>query len=74
MGVNRCICHDVPFTDLWAMLQDDPKPTLHELARRTGCGTGCGMCVPYIKRMMESGETDLPVMSREEFLRAAQSA
>lgn len=73
MGVNRCICHDVPFTELKSMLEGDPGTTLHELARKTGCGTGCGMCVPYIKRMMETGETDLPVMTRAEFEQAAQS-
>lgn len=33
-----------------------------EIANKTGCGTGCSMCMPYIKRMLESGETRFELM------------
>jgi NAD(P)H-nitrite reductase large subunit len=28
-----------------------------EIARRYGCGSCCGLCRPYIERMLETGET-----------------
>ncbi|MBS0190142.1 MAG: (2Fe-2S)-binding protein [Planctomycetes bacterium] len=60
--VTRCVCRNVPFTEL-KELADAGIRDLDELSRRTGCGTGCGMCIPYIRVMLTTGQTDLPVMS-----------
>jgi len=62
MPVNRCICADVPFTEL-KKLADTGIRDLEELGRLTNCGKGCGMCIPYIRMMLETGITDLPVMT-----------
>jgi bacterioferritin-associated ferredoxin len=32
--------------------------TLDELTRETGCGAGCGLCRPYLRRMLATGETE----------------
>lgn len=58
--VTRCVCFDVPFTTL----KDDADATgagLYELQRRHAAGRGCGLCVPYIRRMLETGETAFTV-------------
>jgi bacterioferritin-associated ferredoxin len=31
---------------------------LDEIARATGCGAGCGLCRPYLRRMLATGETE----------------
>jgi bacterioferritin-associated ferredoxin len=31
---------------------------LEEIARATGCGAGCGLCRPYLRRMLATGETE----------------
>lgn len=31
--------------------------TLEDLVRETHCGAGCGLCRPYLRRMLETGET-----------------
>jgi bacterioferritin-associated ferredoxin len=31
--------------------------SLEELVSNTGCGDQCGMCHPYLARMLETGET-----------------
>ncbi len=31
--------------------------TLAELCRETGCGEQCGLCRPYLDRMLEDGTT-----------------
>jgi bacterioferritin-associated ferredoxin len=30
---------------------------LDTLARETGCGSQCGLCRPYLRRMLATGET-----------------
>ena len=62
MPVNRCICADVPFTEL-KKLADTGIRDLEELGRLTNCGKGCGMCIPYIRVMLATGNTDLPVLT-----------
>ncbi|MFA6044333.1 MAG: hypothetical protein WC718_05065 [Phycisphaerales bacterium] len=65
MGVNRCICRNVPFAHIAAVAREVGND-LAILSEKTGCGTGCGMCLPYIKRMLQSGRTDVPVMTHRE--------
>lgn len=65
MAVDRCVCHDVSFAELKRLAQD-AGADIDELGRRTGCGTGCGMCVPYIREMLRTGRTRFAVMPTRE--------
>ncbi|MBI1190737.1 MAG: hypothetical protein GC200_08685 [Tepidisphaera sp.] len=65
MGVDRCICRDVSFARIQRVAQEI-GPELSKLREATGCGSGCGMCVPYIKRMLITGKTNVPVMTHRE--------
>lgn len=65
MAVSRCICKQVPFTEL-KELADSGIRDIEELSRLTHCGTGCGMCIPYIRVMLITGITDLPVLSAND--------
>lgn len=54
--VSRCICRETSFADLL------PRARAHgwdlaDLMRETGCGAGCGLCRPYLRRMLQTGET-----------------
>ncbi|MEI7656835.1 MAG: hypothetical protein WCK33_02090 [Phycisphaerae bacterium] len=62
MGVDRCICHDIAFSRLKELATRNGHD-LDALARQTGCTTNCGMCKPYIIRMLETGQTLFPVLS-----------
>jgi bacterioferritin-associated ferredoxin len=58
--VDRCVCHNITFAELKEIalrLGNDPE----RVSRETGCGEGCGMCMPYIHRMIATGETEFPV-------------
>ncbi len=55
--VSRCICKATPFSDLL------PRAVaggwnLADLVRETGCGGQCGLCRPYLSRMLRTGETE----------------
>ena len=56
MLVSRCICRNVPFAELL------PRARAHNwdllaLMQATGCGAQCGLCRPYLQRMLRTGET-----------------
>lgn len=63
--VDRCICRNVTFAEL-KQLADAGIRDIDELSRRTGCGTGCGLCIPYVRVVVVSGVTELPVMIRQQ--------
>jgi len=54
--IDRCTCFDLRFSDLKKKLEERPA-TMDQIARRYGCGSCCGICRPYIERMLETGET-----------------
>lgn len=66
--VVRCICHDVPFSELLRR-QRETGETLEQLQKATGCGTGCGLCLPYIRVALRTGEAQLKLMSDAELKR-----
>ncbi len=68
MAVTRCICSDIPFAELLDIARTTGCD-LDELQRRTGCGEGCGTCLPYILRTLETGMTNHPILSEDECLR-----
>ena len=39
---------------------------LDELVAATGCGAGCGLCRPYLRRMLATGETEFRELLRED--------
>lgn len=59
--VDRCVCHDVTFAELLRLV-DERGLSLEELQEETGCGTGCGTCLPYIDIVLETRQTILPVL------------
>jgi bacterioferritin-associated ferredoxin len=54
--VTRCLCRGVAFEQLLPLARAG-EWKLDELMRRTGCGAGCGLCRPYLRRMLATGET-----------------
>jgi len=57
--VKMCVCHGVTFKEVVAAQLKD----LDQIKNEFGCGTSCGTCLPYLKRMLETGETEFEVMS-----------
>jgi bacterioferritin-associated ferredoxin len=55
--VSRCICRDMRFADLLPLARHNSW-TLADLMRETGCGAQCGLCRPYLRRMLRTGETE----------------
>lgn len=64
MHVDRCVCHEVTFDRLKQYVDEHGGPQrvgLDQLQARFRCGTGCGLCIPYIRMMLRTGRTRFPV-------------
>ena len=57
MRIDRCVCEAKPFGELLRLARRDRIVDAEGLARVTGCGTHCGWCVAYIRRMLVTGES-----------------
>jgi bacterioferritin-associated ferredoxin len=55
--VSRCICKGTPFAEL-LVRATAAGWNLPDLIRETGCGGQCGLCRPYLSRMLRTGETE----------------
>ena len=54
--IDRCVCLNRRFVDLLPMARARGL-SLSDLMRETGCGDQCGLCRPYLRRMLSTGET-----------------
>lgn len=64
MHVDRCVCFNVTFARLNAYVEShggSGAVTLEQLQSRFHCGRGCELCVPYIQKMLRTGETSFPL-------------
>ncbi len=66
MAVNRCICCEQDFAVALPVARKFTCTTVAGLQEHIEISTGCGLCIPYVQRMVETGETDLPVLSPDE--------
>lgn len=55
--IKRCVCHETTFKEL----RDSGLKSIDEIAAEFRCTTGCGLCRPYIERMLETGEVEFAV-------------
>jgi len=63
LNIDRCICRDTRFADMKRAAEDaavDGGSEIHsvsDLQRVIPFGDGCGLCRPYVRRMLRTGET-----------------
>ena len=54
--VSGCICRRMPFARLLPLAREHGWDA-EAIGRETGCGEQCGLCRPYLRRMLRTGET-----------------
>ena len=68
-----CLCFHVTQRKIANYLKRENPPVASLISECLGAGTGCGWCVPYLKRMhqlhVEGREPDLP-FSPEEYAKS----
>lgn len=68
MPIDRCVCRQIQFEELRDIAAEESLG-FEALLDSTGCGSSCGLCVPYIQAMLATGRTTFPVMSPRELER-----
>ena len=66
MLISRCICKATPFAALLGPAREHGW-SLTDVIRETGCGGQCGLCRPYISRMLRTGETEFHEIITEDY-------
>ncbi|MEP7326795.1 MAG: (2Fe-2S)-binding protein [Gemmatimonadota bacterium] len=56
LTINLCVCRNVRFEDVLSQARRNGW-SLEDIMLNTGCGAGCGLCRPYLRRMLATGET-----------------
>ena len=56
ISVTQCVCRCFPFERLLPLVRERGW-SLEDVMRETGCGDNCGLCRPYLRRMLQTGET-----------------
>lgn len=57
MPINRCICHKITFEELLQIAREKGLKTVEELQREKVGSTQCKLCEPYLKKMLQTGQT-----------------
>jgi len=55
--IDRCICFQKTFKELALLAQAHQVQTLEALQQHAEFAKKCRLCSPYIRRMLQSGET-----------------
>jgi len=66
MAVCRCICRNVRFADLLASATRG-EADFARVVNTSDCGSGCGMCLPYILQGLRTGRADQPILDAKTF-------
>lgn len=73
MPVSHCICLNASFESLLVVARAEDM-TFEQLRARTGCASRCGMCEPYIRVMIQTGQTSFRPMNRVSINRVLAAA
>jgi NAD(P)H-nitrite reductase large subunit len=73
-----CYCYHVPCRKLWHFARREKPVRASQMSECLGAGTGCGWCIPILKKIYESAHessepSDVIDMTPEEYAEHRQS-
>lgn len=57
MPVDRCICHEISFSEIKQIAKEKGLTTIEEIQKVGISSTRCKLCEPYVRAMLKTGET-----------------
>ena len=63
----KCRCHGVKFTRMKALAADKGIDSVGDLQREVRFGDNCKRCVPFVAKMLKTGETEFKVVEANTF-------
>ncbi|MDZ4713784.1 MAG: (2Fe-2S)-binding protein [bacterium] len=61
-NITKCICYDTTFSEMKKIMQKHDLKTLDELKKVRMVASNCRLCLPYINRMIETGQTEFELI------------
>ena len=68
--VDRCACVNITFDTIKQAAAGSEDDAILAAHKATRCAGDCGLCLPYIRLMLQTGRTKFPVMTLQEFSKA----
>ena len=62
--VRACLCYPHTFAELKNLAEQNHWQAVADITAAVGCGSGCGLCRPYLALMLETGETAFDILPR----------
>lgn len=56
--INRCVCFNVLLSELKEIAEANNIKTVEELQEHIVFGFGCGMCLQYASKMLQTGKVE----------------
>jgi len=57
MTIDRCYCYDQTFADLKTVADETGADSIEALQAHVTFGENCQLCHPYVRRMLDTGQT-----------------
>jgi len=57
MTIDRCYCYDRSFEALKTVAENTGADSIDDLQVHVTFGENCQLCHPYVRRMLETGQT-----------------
>ena len=55
--IRACLCYPHTFVEVKSLADANAWTTVADITANLGCGNGCGLCRPYLERVLETGKT-----------------
>lgn len=64
--VDRCVCFNRLFSEMQQVMVHNNFKTFDELKQHITFGENCQLCVPYVKKMIQTGKTEFEYIPQSE--------
>jgi bacterioferritin-associated ferredoxin len=64
--IDRCVCFNRRFSELRRVAERSGVRSVEALQQHVAFGLKCGLCRPYVRRMLRTGETVFTEVIEEE--------
>ena len=61
--VTKCICYDTTFEEMKSIMQKNKLNTVDELRNIKPVALDCRLCLPYVIKMIKTGETKFDLIT-----------
>jgi bacterioferritin-associated ferredoxin len=66
VNIDRCYCYQKTFCEIKEVAETTGADSVAALQQHVEFGLNCGLCHPYVRRMLRTGETSFSRIIRDE--------